>query len=184
MANKDQKTEQPTLRRMQKAREEGSFPSARIFVSALQFLAFVAMLRSWGPTWVTATHETMASLLHHALAPRLDPAFIVNLSLDLVRRPFMPLAILGGVLMGVTLAAQLMVTRLRVSLQKLAPDPKRLNPLAKLRELPRQNLPALLQAAIMLPVFGWAVYWLVRDDFEGFLSLSLENVSVGGGPHR
>ena len=44
MAEKDQKTEQPTLRRTQKAREEGNFASARIFVGALQFLAFVAML--------------------------------------------------------------------------------------------------------------------------------------------
>ena len=115
MAEKDQKTEQPTQRHMQKAREEGNFPSARIFVGSIQFLAFVAMLRSWGATWITATHETMAQLLHHSLAPSLDPAFILNLSLDLIKRTFMPLAVLGGVLVGVTLAAQLMVTRLGVS---------------------------------------------------------------------
>ncbi len=63
MANKDQKTEQATPRRLQKAREEGTFPSARIFVGALQFLAFVAMLRSWGSTWIAATHSTMSRLL-------------------------------------------------------------------------------------------------------------------------
>ena len=90
MADKDQKTEQPTQRRMLKAREEGNFPSARIFVGAIQFLAFVAMLRSWGGTWITATHETMAQLLHHALAPNLDPAFILNLSVELIERTFMP----------------------------------------------------------------------------------------------
>ena len=52
MADKDQKTEQPTQRRMNKAREEGNFPTARVFVSALQFLAFVALLHSWGPAWI------------------------------------------------------------------------------------------------------------------------------------
>ena len=41
MADKDQKTEQPTQRRLKKAREEGKFPTARVFVGALQFLAFV-----------------------------------------------------------------------------------------------------------------------------------------------
>jgi len=179
MAEKDQKTEQPTLRRMQKAREEGNFPSARIFVGSIQFLAFVAMLRSWGATWITATHETMAQLLHHSLAPSLDPAFILNLSLELIKRTFMPLAVLGGVLIGVTLAAQLMVTRLGVSLKKLAPDPKRLNPANRLRELPRQNIPALLQALVMLPVFGSAVYFLLRDDFQAFLSLPLKSVAAG-----
>jgi flagellar biosynthetic protein FlhB len=81
--------------------------------------------------------------------------------------------------MGSTLAAQLLVTRLGVSLTKLAPDFKRLNPLARIRELPKQNLPALAQAVIMLPVFGWAVYMLVRDDFEGFLSLPLRDAATG-----
>jgi flagellar biosynthetic protein FlhB len=179
MADKDQKTEQPTQRRMLKAREEGNFPSARIFVGAIQFLAFVAMLRSWGATWITATHETMAQLLHHALAPNLDPAFILNLSVELIERTFMPLAVLGCVLIGVTLAAQFMVTRLGVSLKKLAPDFQRLNPANRLRELPRQNIPALLQAVVMLPVFGAAVYYLVRDDFQAFLSLPLKSVSAG-----
>jgi flagellar biosynthetic protein FlhB len=179
MADKDQKTEQPTLRRMHKAREEGNFPSARIFVGAIQFLAFVAMLRSWGGTWITATHDSMSQLLHHALAPSLDPAFILNLSVELIKRTFMPLAVLGCVLIGVTLAAQFMVTRLGVSLKKLAPDPKRLNPANRLRELPRQNIPALLQALVMLPVFGSAVYFLVRDDFQGFLSLPLKSVTAG-----
>jgi flagellar biosynthetic protein FlhB len=179
MADKDQKTEQPTQRRMLKAREEGNFPSARIFVGAIQFLAFVAMLRSWGGTWITATHQTMAQLLHHALEPNLDPAFILNLSVELIERTFMPLAILGCVLIGVTLAAQFMVTRLGVSLKKLAPDFQRLNPANRLRELPRQNIPALLQAVVMLPVFGAAVYYLVRDDFEAFLSLPLKSVSAG-----
>ena len=164
---------------MLKAREEGNFPSARIFVGAIQFLAFVAMLRSWGGTWITATHETMAQLLHHALAPNLDPAFILNLSVELIERTFMPLAVLGCVLIGVTLAAQFMVTRLGVSLKKLAPDFQRLNPANRLRELPRQNIPALLQAVVMLPVFGAAVYYLVRDDFQAFLSLPLKSVSAG-----
>jgi flagellar biosynthetic protein FlhB len=137
------------------------------------------MLGSWGGTWITATHETMAQLLHHAMAPNLDPAFILNLSVELIERTFMPLAVLGCVLIGVTLAAQFMVTRLGVSLKKLAPDFQRLNPANKIRELPRQNIPALLQAVVMLPIFGSAVYFLVRDDFQGFLSLPLKSVTAG-----
>lgn len=179
MSEKSQKTEQPTLRRLQKAREEGNFPSARTFVSAIQFLAFVAMLGSWGRTWINAIHETMVLLLRHASSARLDPAFLFTLSLNLIRRTFMPLAILGCVLVSMTLVAQFMVTRLGVSLKKVAPDFKRLNPLARLRELPRQNLPALAQASVMLPVFAWVIYLLVRDDFDGFLSLPLKSASVG-----
>jgi flagellar biosynthesis protein FlhB len=179
MAEKDQKTESPTPRRLQKAREDGTFPSARTFVAALQFLTFVAILGSWGGTWVNATHKTMAQLLNHALESRLDPVFIVNLSLNLIKTTFMPLAIAGAILMAVTLAAQLIVTRLGVSLKKVAPDFKRLNPVSRLRELPRQNLPALAQAVIMLPVFTWVVYLLVRNDFDKLLTLPMKSVSVG-----
>ncbi len=48
MADNGQRTEQPTAKRLEKARKEGQFPTARQFVSAMQFLAFVAVLQSWG----------------------------------------------------------------------------------------------------------------------------------------
>jgi flagellar biosynthesis protein FlhB len=181
MAERDQKTEQPTQRRMLKAREEGNFPSAQIFVGALQFLTFVAMLRFWGAGWIGAVHQTMAMLLRHALGTRLDSAFLMAAGLQLGKHVFMPLLITGAALLGVTLAAQFLVTRLGVSLKKLAPDLKRLSPMARLKQLPRQNIPALLQALVMLPVFSWTVYMLVKDDFVGFLSLPLQSVSVGAG---
>jgi flagellar biosynthesis protein FlhB len=179
MAERDQKTEQATQRRVQKAREEGNFASAKVFVSALQFLAFVAMLKSWGTGCVTAIHESMAVLLQHSLQPRLDPPFLLALSLQLVKKTMLPLAILGGVLMLVTLAAQLLVTRMGLSLKKVAPDFKRFNPLAKLRDLPRQNGPAAIQAALMVPVFGYIVYALVRNDLAGFLTLPLKSATAG-----
>jgi len=43
MADKSERTEAPTQRRLQKAREEGQFPAAREFVGALQFLTFAAV---------------------------------------------------------------------------------------------------------------------------------------------
>lgn len=179
MAERDQKTEQPTQRRMKKAREEGNFPSARVFVNALQFLAFVAMVGSWGPLWVSAIHRNLELLLNHASTARMDPKFIVYLSLDLARQTLLPLAILGGVLMVVTLAAQFLVTRFGLSLKKLAPDFNRLNPMSRIRELPKQNIPSFLQALIMLPVFGAVVYFLVRDNFEALLSLPLTSAISG-----
>jgi len=179
MAERDQKTEQPTQRRLKKAREEGNFPSARIFVNALQFLAFVAMVHSWGPLWVSAIHRTLGLLLNHASTARMDPKFIVYISFDLARQTLLPLVVLGGVLMVVTLAAQFLVTRFGLSLKKLAPDFNRLNPMTRIRELPKQNIPAFLQALVMLPVFGAIVFFLVRGNFEALLSLPLTSVISG-----
>jgi len=179
MADKGQKTEQPTPRRLRKAREEGNFPTSRVFVSAMQFLAFVSLIHAWGAGWIQQIRASVASLLQHALDPRMSTSEIVTLSLDLLKHTLIPLASLGGVLVAITLAIQLGVTRFGISMKKLAPDIKRLNPATRLRELPRQNVPALLQALIMIPVFAAAVYYLVRDNFQSYLALPLQTVPIG-----
>ena len=79
----------------------------------------------------------------------------------------------------VTLAAQMAVTRFGLSTKKLAPDVSRLSPLARLRELPRQNIPALIQALVLLPLFSAAVYVICRDRFAEMVALPLERVETG-----
>jgi flagellar biosynthetic protein FlhB len=179
MADQGQKTEQATQRRVKKAREEGNFPSARVFIGSMQFLSFVAIVHSWGAAWITAIHQSLAGLLSHAEEPQLDANVLFDISLDLVKATVLPLAIMGGGLLLVTLAAQFLVTQFGLSLHKLTPDLKRLSPLTKLKELPRQNIPALLQAVVMLPVFSASVYFLVRDHFTVFLTLPLRSALSG-----
>jgi flagellar biosynthetic protein FlhB len=179
MADKDQKTEQPTQRRLKKAREEGRFPAARVFVSALQFLAFVAMLRAFGMAWIMDLRNVIAEILRHATAPGKPAADVIYSGLRLLQHVMTPLLVLGGVMIGITLGVQLAVTRMGMSLKGLTPDLKRLNPLNKLRQLPKQNLASLLQAVIMIPVFAVVLYHLVRDNFDSYLMLPLRSISSG-----
>ena len=179
MADKDQKTEQPTQRRLKKAREEGRFPSARVFVSALQFLAFVAMLRAFGMPWIMDLRNVIAEILRHATAPGKPAPDVIYSGLRLLQHVMTPLLVLGGVMIGITLGVQLAVTRMGMSLKGLTPDLNRLNPLNKLRQLPKQNLASLLQAIIMIPVFAVVLYHLVRDNFDSYLMLPLRSISSG-----
>jgi flagellar biosynthetic protein FlhB len=179
MADKGQKTEQPTQRRLKKAREDGNFPTARVFVNALQFLAFVALLHSWGPAWIAGIRDGMATVLQNALDPKLSGSELMSMGVELMRRMMIPLATLGAVMIAITIAIQLGVTRMGVSLKKISPDFNRLNPISRLTQLPKQNIPAAMQAMVMLPVFGLAVYYLVRDRFEIYLTLPLRAVQAG-----
>ncbi len=179
MADKDQKTEQPTQRRLKKAREEGRFPSARVFVSALQFLAFVAMLRAFGMPWIMDLRNVIAEILRHATAPGKPAPDVIYSGLRLLQHVMTPLLVLGGVMIGITLGVQLAVTRMGMSLKGLTPDLNRLNPLNKLGQLPKQNLASLLQAIIMIPVFAVVLYHLVRDNFDSYLMLPLRSISSG-----
>ena len=179
MADRSSKTEQPTQRRLEKAREEGQFPAAREFVGALQFMVFLGLLGLGGAHWWAQFRQTTRWLLARAFAGGWGAADLAHIAWRLFWQHLLPLA-LGG--MGValaTLAFRLITTRFGFSLKKLAPDPARLNPLSKLRELPRQNLPSLLQAVILLPLFLWAVYAMARHKLEEILALPLGSVESG-----
>jgi len=178
VANNGQKTEEPTARRLDKARKEGQFPAARQFVSAMQFLAFVAVLEAWGGQWFSELRMLMRRVLAAAFSTGSD-ARAAEISRYLLVDLLRLLAPAAGVLLVATLAMQLAATQLGVSLKKLAPDLQRLNPLSRLRELPKQNLPALLRAAVMLPLFGMAVYGIVRDNLLAYMALPFQGVESG-----
>ncbi|MCL5745033.1 MAG: EscU/YscU/HrcU family type III secretion system export apparatus switch protein, partial [Acidobacteria bacterium] len=176
-----QKNEQPTQRRIDKARRDGQYPAAKELVGALQFLSFTAML-AWGAGWWFESIKAAARfLLGRAFAPQFGPGELVGLSAVLLWRVGLPLLLGGAALIVVMLAARLATTRMGLSLKKLSPDFKRLSPLARLKELPRQNLPALVQALVMLPLFGAAVYAIARDHLDIYLALPLAGVQSGVG---
>jgi flagellar biosynthetic protein FlhB len=177
----DQKTEKPTQRRLNKAREEGNFPTARTFVGALQFLAFVALLHVWGPGWVHQLQIAFITLIETAMNPHLPAMDLVYRCLGAMKQLMIPVAIFGATMIGITIIVQLVVTGFGFSFKKLTPDLKRLDPLSHLKNLPKQNLPALLQAGLMLPVFGLTVYYLVAGNLAGFMALPLTSLVSGVG---
>ncbi len=181
MADKSQRTEQPTPRRIQKARREGRFAASREFVSAVQFLAFVLALAAVGGAWVAGLGRTVRRLLLEAFAGELGAARLASLVRGVAVRELVPLALGGGALLAATLGAQLAVTRLGFSLRRLRPDFGRLNALARLRELPKQNLPLLFQAALLLPLFALALYLVVRSNLEALLRMPLQAPSRAAG---
>src|SRR5471030_1005657 len=181
MADKSGKSEQPTQRRLEKARKEGQFPSAKEFVSALQFMVFLGLLGAGGPHWFAQFRESTRSVLALAFTPDLRPQDLTHLAWQLSSLHIFPLVMAGLAVAVVTLAIRLITTRFGLSLKKLAPDVGRLNPINKLKELPKQNLPSLAQALILLPLFLWAVYSIARDKLEAFLTLPLQSVESGFG---
>jgi flagellar biosynthetic protein FlhB len=173
MAANGQQTEKATPRRMQKARDEGNFPAAREFVSSLQFLLFVILLGSWGPAWFAQCRFTMRDLIERAFHVELTSTALLSLFWWIAVQSLQPLSWLAAALIAVTIFVQLIATGFGVSLVKLMPDLNRLNPITKISSLPKQNIPALYQAAIMLPIFMLAVYHAARDRIGEYFTLPL-----------
>jgi flagellar biosynthetic protein FlhB len=167
----EQKSEQPTQQRLKKAREEGNFPASREFISAVQFTGFVTLSVLFGGSLLRQIGMLMRMLLEYAFAGDVTvPRLITLLRYEIVPR-FVPLLLAGLALSVLSLTAQLATTKLGISLEKLIPDIKRLNPLKKLTSLPGQNLPIFLQALLLLPLIGYVVYYEASENLDAFLEL-------------
>jgi flagellar biosynthetic protein FlhB len=182
MADTSQQTEKATPQRLKKAREKGDFPAAREFVAAFQFLGFVILGSAYFPGWFANIESTMRMALHRAFSS--GPGFLTSgdllaLFTLLARTALTPLAILGGILLALTIFFQLASNGMGLSFSRLAPNFDRLNPANKLKEVPAANIAHFFQAVVMMPVMFWLTWTLVRDRLPELLRLPLMPVASG-----
>jgi len=176
MADQGQRTEKPTKRKLEKSRREGQFPASRELLAALQFLAFVILLNAGAAGFLERVREAERYFLTAAFRIQLTPRIVFRLYRDTLGHVFWPLLWGGGCLAAVSLAAQLASTRLGLSLKNLAPDPKRLNPLQKIQNVPRQNAASFAEALVFLPLLALAVYRIERGNLAAFAGLAREGL--------
>ena len=122
------KTEKPTARRLSKARTEGQFPTSREMVAATQFVVFIVMAFAWFPGWLRGMKELLRASLTEAFRSNFTVATAPEIASELLRRAFMPLAVVGGLTALLTLTVHLFITRFGFSLKKFSVDLSRFNP--------------------------------------------------------
>jgi len=176
MAPQGQRTEKPTKRKIEKSRREGQFPASRELLAALQFLAFVLLLVTGGGAFFERTRDMVRYFLAAAFQLPVTPRAVVRIYRDVLGHIFTPLLWMGASLTAAALAAQLGSTQFGLSLQNLVPDPKRLNPLQKLRNVPRQNAAAFVQAVLFLPLLALAVYKIAGGNLAVYAGLAREGL--------
>ncbi len=178
-ADKSQRSEQPTPRRKQKAREEGQVASSREFTSALQFAAAVALVVIYGGDVLESLRLAMRGLVAYAFRPSITIEEFRVLFVTVAFKPMAFLGIYAGVLLTIGLLTQLAQTGFALSPKRLQPDIKRLNPRPKLSQLPGDNLSQTLKAFILIPVAGIVFWWLLSEELGGLLELPKMPLAAG-----
>lgn len=183
MADTGQQTEKATPQRLKKAREKGDFPATREFVAAFQFLGFVLLGAAYFPGWLGSIESAMRLGLRRAftiaMSGSLTTGDLLTLFSLLARAALIPLAILGGILLALTLFFQLASNGMGFSLAKLTPDVARLNPASKLKNMSATNMGHFVQAVVMIPIMFWMTWSLVRDRLPDLLRLPMMPVASG-----
>lgn len=181
MADKSGKTEKPTPRRLEKARKEGRFFSSRELVAALQFVLFLLILGAATPPWLATLKQATRFAIEQGFRRDLDTAAFLTLARYLATHVVAPLATAAVILLAATLAIQLALTKMGLSLKRLSPDWQKLNPISRFGEVRRQALPNLLQAVAMLVGFALAIYGLAKESVADFYRLPLAGLGAGLG---
>ncbi len=173
------KTEKPTPQRLKKAREQGQFLSARGLVAGIQFLAIIVILDNLIPHWTANMRRSMVNLLQRALQGDIGPAEWPILLRSSFTDTLLPVLNAGGVLLLVTFGTHLAITRMGFSLKRLTPKTSNLNPISKLKELPKRGLPSALEAVLLLTALALSVRSFFATYTSGFLRLPFEPVPTG-----
>jgi type III secretion protein U len=130
-AQSGEKTEKPTARRLQKAREQGQFLSSREFVAGIQFVIFVMMLGSLGRPWMIEARKVMGMVIRQAFKPDLNGGETLQLAGVALVHLLQPLGMAALLLAVVTIGIQFLTTKGGLSLGKLKPSLNRLKPMAR-----------------------------------------------------
>ncbi len=174
------KTEKPSPRKLNKAREDGNYVVSKEFIAAVQFTTFFVMVLQFGDQFGTSCRDLITSWIGIAFESRdLHRESVHDLLARMLFPYLLPIVGVGFLLTAAAVAAQLLVSRLGISAQKLAPQFNRLNPLSRLKEMPKQNLVTAGQAALLLPVFLGAIYILVSANAAKLLSLPSRSTASG-----
>jgi flagellar biosynthesis protein FlhB len=170
-ADQGQRTEKPTQRRLDQARKEGQIPSSKELVGAVQFLGFVVLATTFAGQAFGSAARLTRKLLTAAFRIDVTPPALSRVFRDIVGPEVFPLVVGGLALAGMVVAAQLASTKLGISPSKLAPDIKRLNPAGKLKSIPSQNLPALVQSVLLIVLVSLVLYAELTENLGSLLQL-------------
>lgn len=181
-----EKTESPSPRRLEKAREEGQIARSRELSTFLALLAAGAGFAALGPRWVTHTLEALQGSLtlsrRDAFEPRALGERLTGFSIDAL----IAVAPILGMIVAATIAGSLLLSGFIFSTKSFSPDFGRLSPAKGLKRLVSVDglielLKALLKSALLGVIAAW-ILWSQRETFAGYGSMALyASLSTLGG---
>jgi flagellar biosynthetic protein FlhB len=177
-----EKTEKPSPRRLQKAREQGRFLTSRELVAAVQFAAAAYLLTRRSPEWFFSFRQSWARRAEGAFGWA-GRDFSLNeaglLWRDILWTDLAPIWAASLLLVFVALAAQTLVAGFGFATANLAPNFARLNPAGRLKELPAQGLRQAALSVLLLVLFLWMGGAMFGDDAQKFLALGRASLAPG-----
>lgn len=172
-----EKTEEPTPRKLREARKRGEVPRSREMGTAAALLAAAAAMALSGGAALDALTELFA-LTWRAAGQGLaaSPTAVLEAGAWLGLRAALPLLLM--VLFAGTLASFLQVGGL-LTFEPIAPKPQRLDPIKGAKNLFNQRrLVELLKSILKIALIGWVAWAALEDGLRGIVGLAARDAGA------
>ena len=169
----ENKTEEPTGRRLSKAREEGSIARSRELPSAIMLMTGAAVV-FWGGTVAASLLERMvASGVHIDPLVGRDPARLLVGAWTVVKPALGIVIVFGSGIAVIGTLSALLVGGLVFSWRPVMPDLARLDPVQGFARLwSRDVLVEVVKSVIKLVGVAAVAFWWLRDETRNFADLA------------
>jgi flagellar biosynthetic protein FlhB len=181
-ADRDERTEQPSEKRLREARERGDVPRSRELGNVAVLGCGTLALFATGPRIGAASQAWLRDAL------TIDPALLDQQDRLLAHAGhlllglFMPMLPLFGIALAACLLAPAAMGSLGFSGKAFQPDFSRLNPLSGLSRLyGRDGLVELLRSLLRVLLVGGSGAWVVHGAFSRLLAMPHMDLSVAVG---
>ncbi len=171
-----EKTESPSLQRLEKAREEGQVLQSR------ELATFVVLMSGGAALWWMASGlgQTMSHIVRSGLqfnpGVARDSSYVMDqlasqfFEAALALLPFLALVVIA------TMASPILLRGWLFSTKAFFPDFKRLNPMSGIKRMfSSQGLVELVKALAKVGLLGGVAVWLIWSNIETVFSFSMES---------
>lgn len=178
MSDQSQRTEKPTQRRLQKAREQGRFPVSKEALSAVMFTVAVVLTIRFFPDWIELWQRLTRFLVGQAFTNHFSERTALRIWQMVLIEGMTPLLTIGALVVTAGFALQVAMTGFGFAHGRLQPELSRLNPASRLKQLPGQNLFSAAQSVMLLAALALIVVFALPGWFDAMRSLPLRPLPV------
>ena len=172
MADED-KTEEPTGKRISDAREKGNIPRSAELTTAVMLSGAAVIFTTVAPAMGRYLQKTMSVGLRDAGANLREPIELLHDVIALGWRTLAELSLLLGAFASLAFISTAMQARGILSFKPLEPSLEKMNPLTNLKRLlGMQGLADLFKSIVKLVIIGSVVYSAVDDMWRDVLGLA------------
>lgn len=171
------KTEDPTPRRLEKAREEGNIPQSNEFNMAISFLSMSLFL------WVIfeALIDDIFRVFNDYLSLDVEflPENILNYELTAHMNLYLKLIMFFAVAVIVSILLGMIQTKFLFTFKSLKLDLGKINPIKGFKRMfSLRSVIELIKALLKLTILGFMTYNIIKSNWNKILSLAEEEVGL------